>query len=129
MFPIPPIRKAANSPCPHCAGGCSIWETKPQICSDFECAYYQSDAAPPGLRPDRCGIIFSKKTDRVFSAVVVGPIAEIAKGQIQDFLKQGFSVVAVSIREKKPLVFPAPGCDPDSVFREYEAAISGNIQH
>ena len=129
MFPIPEIGKQENTHCPNDCSGCAIHDSKPELCRDFECAYFQSNTAPLDLRPDRCGVIFSRKNERIFSGVLVTgvPVTDTAKGQIQAFNEQGFSVVLVSVDEDRPLVAPVRGLSASEVMKEYAGALGGNI--
>ena len=128
LFPISEISKPANVLCSHYCDGCSIHESKPKDCSDYECAYFQSDA-PESLRPDKCGVVFTKKSDRIFSGILTGgEVTDMARGQINSFLNQGYSVVMLATG-RKPHVIAPDGCDQEAVFDEYKEVISGDLQH
>ena len=130
MYPIESINKPINSPCPNCDRGCLIWETKPQTCHDYECAYLQSENLPVELRPDKCGIIFDKKNDRIFTGTIVTGVAvkKIAKDQIRNFLQQGFSVILLK-PEESPFVIPTQGSSGEKVYKEFKEVVNGNLQH
>jgi hypothetical protein len=53
----PEIQKAPGVACRHCRGGCTIYETRPQICRDYHCAWRILPILPYDWRPDRCGIL------------------------------------------------------------------------
>tara|TARA_R100000664_G_scaffold21340_1_gene30668 strand:+ start:295 stop:663 length:369 start_codon:yes stop_codon:yes gene_type:complete len=56
-FSIPELRKPAGLRCMYLTDqGCSIYETRPQTCRDFQCAYLILNF-PRKLRPDRAGFI------------------------------------------------------------------------
>lgn len=131
LLPIEAINKPVNTPCQYCDAGCSIYPDRPQTCAEFECAYLQGRNVPLSLRPDNCGIIFIKRTDRIFSGVLMADRkpTEAARGQIDAFLKQGFSVVLSSLSEKKPLLMLADNHNSDDIMGEYKEALSGNVQH
>ena len=38
--------------------GCTIYESRPQVCRPFECLWLQQEQIPDDLRPDRCGVMF-----------------------------------------------------------------------
>ena len=120
-----------NTHCQYCDDGCSIYDSKPETCAEFKCAYLDGKNAPEELRPDKCGIIFIKHTDRIFSGALMPniKITDIAKGQIQSFNDQGFSVAMLSVDESKPYVMLANGHDIEVIMKEYKEAISGNLQH
>jgi hypothetical protein len=129
MLQIDAIDKPANSKCQHCEAGCAIHSTKPQTCADYECAYYQGANVPVSLRPDKCGIIFTKKTDRIFSGILVTgvPVTDVAKGQIQSFNEQGFSVVLMdaSTLSMKPML--SADHNPKEIEQEFKEAVGGDI--
>lgn len=117
--------------CQHCDSGCTIYYKKPEICTNFECSYLQAQNVPVELRPDNCGVIFAKTTDRVFSGTLVTGVAttDAAKGQIQAFLMQVYAVVLVSTEKDTPYVMAPKGENPRAMYREYEEAISGNVRN
>lgn len=129
LLPIDAISKPVNTDCQYCNNGCRIYESRPQTCADFECAYLQGRNLPRSLRPDECGIIFIKRTDRIFSGVLMADMqpTNAAKGQIDAFVKQGYSVILSSLSEKKPLIMLADGHDSNEVMDEYKEALSGNL--
>lgn len=130
LFPIVEIGKPAGKLCPHYCDGCSIHETKPKSCAEYDCAYLQSEDAPESLRPDRCGIVFTKKSDRIFSGILVPgvEVTDMAKRQINSFLDQGYSVVLLA-DGRRPHVMAADNLDPKSVYAEYVGVLSDNSRH
>ena len=131
LLPIAPIGKPVNTPCPHCDGGCSIYQTKPQTCNEFECAYIQAGNASERLRPDVCGIIFYKKTDRIFTGALMPDTetTDVAMQQITSFNEQGYSVVLLSVKENEPYLRLADGHVAEDIMEEYREALDGNLQH
>lgn len=130
MLPVAAINKPSNTPCQHlCGRGCSIYENRPTTCAEFECAYLHANNIPKSLRPDKCGIIFIKRTDRIFSGVLLSnrKTTEVAKGQIDAFIKQGFSVILMSTKEKKPLLMLAKGHNSDQIMNEYKESLNGDL--
>ena len=66
---IAALDKAMYEPCKHLAEapmkGCSIYETRPQDCREWSCAWLLGQVDDPHLRPDRCGVVMSiRKTER-----------------------------------------------------------------
>jgi hypothetical protein len=63
VMPVPEVEKPVGKWCRHCkiGEGCTIYETRPQPCKDFECYWLQSppDVMGDSLRPDRCGVVIS----------------------------------------------------------------------
>ena len=98
LFPIKEINKPINTECVYCDKGCMIWDTKPEECTKFNCAYLQSSAGI-NLRPDRCGIIFEKVSERLFFGTVSPnrKPSEYALQQITNFNNQGYSVILSSL--------------------------------
>lgn len=129
MLQIDAIDKPANVQCRHCDNGCAIHAMKPQTCADYECAYYQGKDVPLSLRPDNCGIIFTKKSDRIFSGVLVSgvPVADVAKAQIQAFNEQGYSVVLINAEKMSLKPMLSAGHDPQEIEQEFKEAIGGNV--
>ena len=78
VFNIPELDKPAGKWCDHCkiGSGCKIYEERPEICSDFKCLWLESQNHPneqlsPGLRPDKCKIVFSPTTNpKIISATI-----------------------------------------------------------
>ena len=96
------LNKKAWERCFNCIGnGCSIYGKHPQVCKDFECAYLQGGNNIE-LRPDKCGVMFWKKSERIFcGAMMPGvPITDVVLKQIASFKNQGYSLVLLKIGEK-----------------------------
>lgn len=129
VLPIAVIGKPINTPCQYCDKGCSIYEGRPKTCAEFECAYYQGKELSEKLRPDNCGIIFFKRTDRIFTGAVVEGVkaTAAAKHQIGAFNKQGFTVILLSEKEKTPLLCLAEGHEADDIMREYTETLDGYL--
>ena len=125
MLQIDDIGKPANVACRYCDGGCSIHESKPQTCAEYECAYYQGKDVPLSLRPDKCGIIFNKRTERIFVGTLVTgvPVTEAARGQIDAFNKQGYSVILLSAKDMSLKPMLADGHDPKEIAAEHREAL------
>lgn len=64
VLEIKELSKPANTTCSSCTGkGCGVYDTRPETCKNFKCAYLNSDW-PENLRPDKCGVIIAPfKTD------------------------------------------------------------------
>ena len=124
IFPIQEIDKPINVLCKYCDKGCTIHNSKPQTCNEFECAYYQSNNAPLELRPDKCGVMFYKKTDRIFVGVFLdgNKHTDIARGQIESFKNQGYSVILLFLTEK-PIVLTAEGHSKEDILKEYKEVL------
>lgn len=123
------LDKKVGEQCVHCVDqGCMIHGKHPKVCKDFECAYYQGGNNIK-LRPDQCGIMFWKKNERLFSGMVMPglEITEMAKGQIESFKKQGYSVMLLKLGEVPHLEL-AEGHDKEEMYKEYVNTLTdGNI--
>ena len=128
---VPELGKSAGITCIHCFDNkCNIYGEHPKSCKEFECAWLQGDNSIE-LRPDNCGTMFVKKNEHIFSGIVVPgtQVTETAKGQIESFLSQGYSVVMLKLGER-PFVIPANGRSKIEVFKEYVDLLKrGNLQH
>lgn len=52
------LEKPADTACRHAvAGGCAIYEERPQSCRAFHCGWRRLPWLPTMFRPDRCGVI------------------------------------------------------------------------
>jgi hypothetical protein len=123
------LNKKVGEECKLCKNNrCSIYKKRPQVCKDFECAYLQAGNNIE-LRPDKCGIMFFKKSDRIFCGMLVpeGTVTDMAKGQIISFKKQGYSVILIKLGEK-PIIELATGHDMNEIQKEYINLLrDGNI--
>ena len=131
LYPVEWLDKPVNTPCIHCDNGCKIQDAKPKECSDFNCAYLQMKSDNINLRPDNCGIIFEKHSERIFYGILI-PDMEISKsghGQIQSFLNQGYSVVLSSISERHNKYLISQNHKEDEIRMEFKEIVDGYLQH
>lgn len=95
--------------CIHCKQGCDIYFNRPQPCKDFECHWLASqkrnDKMPEDMRPDRCGIVFTKDTinaDPMLFEVHIDPArpqsdhAENVKGYINAMQAAGYKAKLIT---------------------------------
>lgn len=114
------LNKQAGEHCVNCVNnGCKIYGNHPQTCKDFECAYYQGGNNIE-LRPDKCGIMFYKKNERIFVGIIVPDkeVTPMAMGQIRALNEQGYSVVMLKIGER-PYIVLADGHNFKEIYEEY----------
>jgi hypothetical protein len=86
VFSIPELKKPAGQWCQHCTIGkeCRVYESRPQMCRDFECLWLQSQSQddrvkfPPELRPDKCKVVFSPSTNPNIMVATTMPGAPLA---------------------------------------------------
>jgi hypothetical protein len=115
--------------CINCDGSnCIDYDNRPQTCREFECAYYQGGNNIK-LRPDKCGVMFFKKNERIFcGAKVPGkPMTDLARGQIKSFNQQGYSVVMLEIGET-PHIILSNTHEHEDIYTEYIGILkNGNL--
>ncbi len=107
--------------CPHCTGaGCSIYETRPQVCRSWNCAWKRIATMPPETRPDAMGVLFT--VDRhspprnlfenlYIIAVATGDEAALDSRNTRDAIRmfaEGPLPIFVSFGGMKTLVHPEP---------------------
>lgn len=73
--------------------GCRIYDTAPEKCLEFKCAYNQMERVSINLRPDKCGIIFERLDDIMIGTIDNVILNDDAGGQLESFKKEGFSLV------------------------------------
>jgi hypothetical protein len=126
---VPELNKKVGEHCLHCVNdGCEIYGNHPQACKDFECAFFQGGTNKE-LRPDRCGVMFVKRNERIFSGMLVPDtsISDVAKKQIVSFKEQGYSVVLLKLGER-PHIEVAEGHDKKEIYQEYVNILTnGNL--
>jgi len=129
VLPIDEISKPTGIVCQHYCDGCTIHDTKPKVCKDFNCAYLEaSDIISVNLRPDKCGVMFFKKNKNIFSGIInkdIGMTA-VAKNQIASFNRQGYSVILLS-KDEQPHIILAEGHTAPEIYKEYIGLLNGNI--
>lgn len=113
--------------CKHCTEnrGCKVHESElPDECKGYQCAYSQMSNIPITLRPDKCGVIFEKATEDIFIGLTEKGfvVTDGLKGQIDAFLKQGFSVF-LSIIGGVPLIFPTKENTGKAIFSDIKALL------
>lgn len=91
-LPIVELNKPIRVRCNHvCGNGCTVYADRPQSCRIYMCMWLQMPEVGPELRPDRCGVIFEKRNNKIFG-LIVGCMNEYALIQFNEFKKQGFRV-------------------------------------
>lgn len=63
------LNKPPNKWCPHCnvkgtGGGCTIYDTRPPNCREFECGWLANNGDPE-LRPDRIHIVVTGESQKL----------------------------------------------------------------
>ena len=109
LLEIVDVESKANEWCKHCTkNGCSIYEHRPQDCKEFMCAWLQMEYAGIDMRPDRCGVVFEKLSDRVMGGITNGRMTPLVKGQIRAFNKEMMSVMILDPNTRSKHYFLAP---------------------
>jgi len=106
---------------------CKIYDKRPEECRNFECAYYQSPKANIAIRPDKCGVMFEMLSPRIFFGNLHPnyEFSDVAKGQIDAFIKQGYSVV-LSQQNEKLKFYISLIHDKESIFNEFKKLLEEN---
>ena len=113
------LKKPPNTTCPHCTGhNCGIYESRPQACRDWHCAWRRVSALPDEARPDRLGVAFSldaaKEPKILFESLFLVGRAAVAPSELEggapmaalDLFSAGPLPVFVSWEQKLNLVHP-----------------------
>jgi len=66
---IDEIDKPAGVMCTHCGKGCTIYDKRPDVCREFECAYLVGKWNNENLRPDNSGIILRPISETEYHAL------------------------------------------------------------
>jgi hypothetical protein len=102
----PEIQKEAGVTCRHCAGGCTIYDTRPPLCRDYHCGWRQLAILDESWRPDRSGVFVELEPmqgQTGLSLVLVGnPLKTLRQPWFIDF-------VAAGVRGNIPLSLGIPG--------------------
>jgi hypothetical protein len=116
----------AGDLCKYCdeGKGCKIYDTVPEKCLEFNCAYIQMEKVHPSLRPDKCGVIFERIKD-VFVGTLdpENPLQDVVKGQIDSFSREGFSIILFK-RNAKPVIMAGNNHTADEVWNIVQTEVS-----
>jgi len=124
---IPEIDKKEYEVCEYCTvgKGCNIYGEHPKACKDFYCCYAQMEKVDVGLRPDNCQMIFERLDN---SDIFIGmqdikfKPTKAAVKQIEEFKRQGFSIVVFPDKDKK-IIIPKEGMTEQEVLEEFEKKV------
>jgi len=70
---VPPLEKKPHQECPHCANGCTIYESRPELCRKFLCGYLVDASIDETWKPNRCHFIMVQRRDQNCVIVQVDP--------------------------------------------------------
>ena len=91
-FAVDAIGKEQHTKCPHANAGCDIYENRPDVCRKYLCAWVTQPKVHIDLRPDKCGIIFTKIGDNVMLIEQLRSPTPVGRQQILEFRKQGYEI-------------------------------------
>jgi hypothetical protein len=138
LIDTPQIQKPAGVTCRHCVDGCAVYQTRPQACRDFLCAWRQLDILGPDWRPDLSGIFAQIETEDIPAAfgaaigiglmLVGNPLKTVRQKMVLDFVAAGIaSDIALFLSLPGP-----PGHQAAKVFLNTaemrQAAAGGKIE-
>ncbi len=78
--------------CEYADKGCNIYSVRPQSCRDCLCAWITQPKGTVELRPDQCGMIFTRK-GKIMVGTLIGKLTPAAIKQMDEFKEQGFHVI------------------------------------
>ncbi|PNG24516.1 YkgJ family cysteine cluster protein [Methylocella silvestris] len=80
VLEIAELEKPAGPWCPHCVetAGCSIYQSRPDVCRDYECLWKGDRGLSSRLRPDRVGVLLMEDPDSDEYRAVCDPAKPMA---------------------------------------------------
>jgi hypothetical protein len=121
LIDTPELKKPEGEVCPNCSGkGCAIYDSRPEVCRTFNCAWKRIPSMPPETRPDKLGVMFTLERHLpprnvfehlYFVGVATGDPRALDSPMTQDvvrMLSEGALPVFVSVAGTKTLVHPEP---------------------
>lgn len=122
LFNIPWMNSPEGKYCEKCEPdkGCKIYDTIPEKCKSYKCAYNQAPNLNTDLRPDKCGIVFEKATDKIFYGTLDTNFVmnDVIDKQIKSFLEKGFSVVLRHLYIPAPVIFNSENTTAENIWKE-----------
>lgn len=117
---IPETDSPEGELCKHCdeGVGCKIYDERPEPCQIFECCWRQMEYAHIDLRPDNCGVLFEKWTDKVIVGSTNDKLSDLILRQLEFFQREGISTVIIRPKEKSRTFYLAEGNTIQSVEEE-----------
>jgi len=108
---IPETDSKEGDLCQHCEEGvgCKIYSERPESCRIFECCWKQMKIAGKELRPNICGVLFEKWSDRLIIGSTVDELSDLIKGQIGYFQREGITVLIANMIKKTRNFYLAEG--------------------
>ena len=80
VLEIEELKKSAGTLCKDClvGGGCGVYETRPDVCREYECLWKGDRGLSPQMRPDRVGTILMEDPDTDEYRAVCDPAKPLA---------------------------------------------------
>jgi len=125
-FPyIPETDSKSGDYCKYCESGigCKVYSVRPDLCRIFECCWKQMRLRTEELRPDKCGVMFEKWSDKVIIGSTEKEISDLIKNQIRYFNREGISIIISDYDKKTRTFYLAKGHTKDSVRKEINDSI------
>lgn len=85
--------------------------------------------APIEIRPDNCGIVFEKLSDRLIYGSVLKPITKAGAQQAHAFVEQGFSVVLAKNTGDSMRILVNPEHTKENVDQEFRQHLRDRYGH
>jgi hypothetical protein len=117
----PELVKSQGTLCPNCTGsGCAIYDTRPQVCRSWNCAWKRIVSMPIETRPDAMGVLFT--VDRhlpprnLFENLYIIAVAQTREADLKSraaqdaiaMFTEGALPIFVQWEGMKTLVYPEP---------------------
>ena len=113
--------------CTHCDKGCTIYDTRPESCKEFNCVYLVTNT-DESLRPDKTNVIFEMIYTKIYLALVRKEFLDSWRTKlITDYInklnEEGISVVVSSFENGLIEVFTAHNHNEEKVLEMIKKVI------
>ena len=101
---------------------CTIYSTRPEECRNFKCIYSQMKKCSINFRPDICGVIFEKISERIIIGTFddLHEINSMILDQMRYFSNEGYSVVLFNKNIEGPFIYLAKEHDLNEIINEID---------
>ena len=96
---VPELAKPVGTTCSNCAIGCTIYNTRPQSCRTFNCAWLQGDMSED-MKPNKSHIVIEKLPNVPVVIVLIEPgyagiwLTPAVDKVLKEYQQKGVAVVA-----------------------------------
>ena len=120
LIDAPELKKPEGQVCPNCTKpGCGIYDTRPEVCRTFNCAWKRIPSMPLQTRPDHLGVMFTLERhlpprnvfEHLYYVGVAADPRALEQPAVRDvlaMLSEGVLPVFVSSGGIKTLIHPEP---------------------